>query len=60
MELTARINSLIRRSEDYEHKTEENLYTFLGVEVNDTKNPLQEVVLSSLLRLQNINYYFFF
>ncbi|WP_418509316.1 winged helix-turn-helix domain-containing protein [Corallibacter sp.] len=37
MELTARINSLIRRSEDYEHKTEENLYTFLDVEVNDTK-----------------------
>lgn len=37
MELTARINSLIRRPEDYEHKTEENLYTFLDVEVNDTK-----------------------
>ena len=38
MELTARINSLIRRSKDYEHKTEENLYTFfLDVEVNDTK-----------------------
>lgn len=38
IELTARINSLIRRSEDYEFNSdEETIYTFADIEVNDTK-----------------------
>jgi two-component system, OmpR family, copper resistance phosphate regulon response regulator CusR len=38
IELTARINSLIRRSEDYEFNAEEEaIYTYSDIEVNDSK-----------------------
>lgn len=42
IELTARINSLIRRSEDYEYKIDEDdIYTFSDIEVNDSKKTVK-------------------
>ncbi|WP_372756225.1 response regulator transcription factor [Mariniflexile sp.] len=38
IELTARINSLIRRSEDYEYKLDDDdIYKYADIEVNDSK-----------------------
>jgi DNA-binding response OmpR family regulator len=45
IELTARINSLIRRSEDYDYKIEEeNIYSYADIELNDSKKLLKEMV----------------
>jgi|SRR5690606_4005405 len=42
IELTARINSLIRRSEDYEYKVDDDdIYTFSDIEVNDSKKTVK-------------------
>ncbi len=55
IELTARINSLIRRSEDYDYKTEEEIYTYSDIEVNDSKKIVKRNSVEISLTLTEYN-----